>query len=313
MSRPPLVVLAGATATGKSALAMALAERVPVEIISADSAQVYIGMDIGTAKPHAAERARVPHHLIDCCDPAQPYSAARFADTARPLIDDIRARERLPVVVGGTMLYLKALLEGLSALPPQDPALRRQLQAERDALGPAALHARLQALDPERAAALHPNDWHRVQRALEIHAKTRRAVQTLHQTPALSAQSGPQVCFQVTVADRAELHARIEQRFRQMMAQGLLDEVASLHRRGDLHPELPSIRSAGYRQLWSVFTDGTPVDAAVTQGIYATRQLAKRQLTWLRRMPDWMSLEGQPAAQLDALLARLAPFLPRHW
>jgi tRNA dimethylallyltransferase len=312
-SRLPLVVLAGATATGKSALAMALAERFPVEIISADSAQVYTGMDIGTAKPGVAERARVPHHLIDCCDPADPYSAARFADAARPLIDAIRARHRLPVVVGGTMLYLKALLEGLSALPPQDPELRRQLRAERDALGAAALHARLQTLDPERAAALHPNDWHRVQRALEIHAKAGSTVQVLHQTSALPDTSGPQLCFQVTVADRAELHARIEQRFHQMMAQGFLDEVATLYRRGDLHPELPSIRSAGYRQLWPVCADGAPVDAAVMRGIYATRQLAKRQLTWLRRMPDWIPLEGQSAAQLNALLARLAPFLPPAW
>jgi tRNA dimethylallyltransferase len=293
----PVVVLTGATASGKSQLALEIARRWPVEIVSADSAQVYRGMDIGTAKPDAATLAEVAHHLIDCVDPAEAYSAARFAAEAQRVIAEIRARGRIPLVVGGTLLYLRALLEGLSVLPSADPALRERLQSEAAQGGAAALHARLATVDPVSAARLHPNDLQRIQRALEIHALSGQPASQL-QRGGGGGLPGPVLRYCVEVEDRERLHARIAARFQQMMARGLLDEVRGLYRRGDLHPGLPSIRCVGYRQLWEHLEGRCGEAEAVERGIAATRQLAKRQLTWLRRETAWTRL---PAAEAAAL------------
>ena len=276
----------GPTASGKTDLSLALCEHLDAEIISVDSAQVYRGMDIGTAKPDAATLARVPHHLIDILDPAQSYSAAHFAADARRLIGEIRGRGRLPLLVGGTMLYFRALTQGLSDLPPADPQLRRRLEREAAEQGWPALHARLATLDPEAGARLHPNDQQRIQRALEI-------IELTGATPAQSyarAKDGafalPLLKIALNPPQRSELHERIAQRFARMMQQGLLDEVRRLHARGDLHPDLPSMRSVGYRQLWDHLEGLGGLDEAVQRGIAATRQFAKRQLTWLRSEPD---------------------------
>lgn len=278
----PVILLMGPTASGKTGLALALSERMPVEIISVDSAQVYRGMDIGTAKPDWAMRARVPHHLIDLLDPAESYSAARFAKDALRLIGEIRARGRVPLLVGGTMLYYRALTQGFSALPPADAQLRTQLEAEAARAGWPALHARLAQLDPATGERLHPNDQQRIQRALEIHALTGLTPTEFYTRPKSTGLEGPVIKLALNPPDRATLHGRIALRFRQMMREGFLDEVARLRERGDLHPNLPSVRSVGYRQLWEHLDGQDSLEEAVERGIAATRQLAKRQLTWLR-------------------------------
>jgi tRNA dimethylallyltransferase len=298
MAQFPVVLLMGPTASGKSALAMALAERFPVEIISVDSAQVYRGMDIGTAKPSAEERARVPHHLIDILEPVQSYSAARFVRDAEQLIGEIRGRLRLPLLVGGTMLYLRSLLHGLSDLPPADAGLRAAIEKEAKAEGWPALHARLASKDPVTAARLSPNDGQRIQRALEIIELSGESPTTHFQQRRPPQIDGPVLKFALGFADRAELHRRIERRLHQMMAAGLLEEVRALRDRGDLNADLPSMRSVGYRQLWRHLDGVYGLDEAVERAISASRQLAKRQLTWLR------SEEG--ATHLDATAASLA-------
>jgi tRNA dimethylallyltransferase len=278
------VLLLGPTACGKSALAMELARQRPIEIVSIDSAQVYRGMDIGTAKPSAAERTAVPHHLIDIRDPSQPYSAADFVADASAAIAAIRTRGALPLVVGGTMLYAKALREGLSDLPSADAAVRARLEAEARRLGWPAMHARLAAVDAATAARLKPNDSQRIQRALEVFEVSGAPLSQLHAAP-----QHPLLAL-ATIAllppDRAQLHLRIEQRFDAMLALGFLDEVKALMARGDLHPDLPSMRSVGYRQAWSHLNGDTDFAAFRAAGIAATRQLAKRQITWLRSMRD---------------------------
>ena len=288
-TRSPIIAIAGPTAAGKSALALQLVERLRgrAEIISVDSAQVYRGMDIGTAKPDAATRARVPHHLLDLIDPAQAYSAARFADDAQRLIDEIRARGKQPLLVGGTMLYFRALLRGLSELPAADPAFRARTEAEAARLGWGALHARLAQLDPHSAARLHPNDAQRIQRALEICELGGVPASEQFLKSQGQAWAGAVVRIAVCPPQRQELHRRIEQRFRQMMALGFIDEVAGLRARGDLHPELPSMRAVGYRQLWQHLDGAHGLEQAVERGVIATRQYAKRQLTWLRGEPGW--------------------------
>lgn len=276
------ILLMGPTASGKSDLALRLCESLDAEIISVDSAQVYRGMDIGTAKPDAATLARVPHHLVDILDPAEIYSAARFAEDALRLIGEIRARGRVPLLVGGTMLYFRALTQGFNALPSADAALRARLEAEAEALGWPAMHARLATQDPQTAARLHPNDQQRVQRALEIIAlsgSTPSEFQAQARTPVLA---GSVLKLALNPPHRAELHERIARRFELMMRQGFLDEVRALHARGDLHADLPSVRSVGYRQLWQHLDGDYGLDEAVARGIAATRQFAKRQLTWLR-------------------------------
>lgn len=279
---PPIIVVLGPTASGKSGFALDLCERVSGELISVDSAQVYRGMDIGTAKPDAEERARVPHHLIDICDPTEAYSAARFAEDAPRVIADVQARGRVPVLCGGTMLYLRALFAGLSDLPRADATLRADIAARAQALGWPALHAELARLDPETAARLHPNDRTRIQRALEITQLTGQPASARRDGGSRpGARLGPAAFVRWTPHERPALHAAIETRFRQMIDAGLLDEVRRLHARGDLHADLPAIRAVGYRQLWAFVEGRSDWDTAVASAIKATKLLAKRQLTWL--------------------------------
>ncbi|MFM0438395.1 tRNA (adenosine(37)-N6)-dimethylallyltransferase MiaA [Paraburkholderia strydomiana] len=285
----PIPCLLGPTASGKTAAALALAARRPVEIISVDSALVYREMDIGTAKPTADERAVAPHHLIDIVDPADAYSAAEFRADALRLTAEITARGRLPLLVGGTMLYYKALTQGLNDLPAADANIRAQLDADAARDGWPALHARLATVDPATAARLAPNDSQRIQRALEIFLLTGQAMSALLATPARIDDAAAQWRFApiaLEPSDRSVLHARIEQRFDAMLANGFVDEVVKLRERGDLSPEMPSMRCVGYRQVWE-YLDGT-VDYPTMRdkGVFATRQLCKRQLTWLRSMNE---------------------------
>ncbi|HVN34906.1 MAG TPA: tRNA (adenosine(37)-N6)-dimethylallyltransferase MiaA [Casimicrobiaceae bacterium] len=295
----------GPTASGKSALALALAQFIPVEIVSVDSAQVYRGMDIGTAKPDAATRARVPHHLIDAVEPTESYSAARFRTEAIRAIAGIRGRGAIPLVVGGTMLYFKALTEGLSALPSADPALRARISAQAAAEGWPALHAELARLDPRTAARLEPTDAQRIQRALEVCALAGRPMAELQGAREARDALGPSISLAIVPADRTALHARIAQRFDAMLEAGLVAEVVRLRARHALTPDLPSMRCVGYRQAWE-FLDGR-FDAVElrARGIAATRQLAKRQYTWLRATKATAFDSAQPALA-DAVLAFLA-------
>ncbi len=284
---PPAIFIMGPTAAGKTDLALALADRLPCEIISVDSALVYKGMDIGTAKPGADVLARYPHHLIDILDPIEAYSAARFRSDALRLMASIRERGRIPLLVGGTMLYYRALTQGLSDLPEADPQIRRRLDEEAARLGWAAMHERLARVDPEAARRIHPNDPQRIQRALEVHALTGRPMSEL-QRQARREQALPWRIAKLVVApaERSELHARIERRFHTMLEQGMVEEVARLRARGDLHLELPSMRAVGYRQVWRYLDGELAFDEMVYRGIVATRQFAKRQFTWLRSERD---------------------------
>ena len=284
------LALVGPTASGKTAIALALAAEWPLEIISVDSALVYQGMDIGTAKPTLAERQAVVHHLIDIRDPAQSYSAADFARDATALIADIRGRGKLPLLVGGTMLYIKALIEGLDDLPLADPAVRADIEEEAHDRGWPALHAELALVDPPTAQRLPPHDSQRIARALEVWRITGKPLSSFFGTTRVA---GPRVALlSLEPQDRKWLHQRIEQRFDAMLEHGLVDEVKALRSRGDLQADLPSMRCVGYRQVWEALNDieeGTPLATAMRlmreRGIAASRQLAKRQLTWLRGMP----------------------------
>jgi tRNA dimethylallyltransferase len=289
----PLIAISGPTAAGKSALALELWQRLQgrAEIVSVDSAQVYRGMDIGTAKPDAATRAQVPHHLLDLIDPAEAYSAARFAADAQAAIAAIRGRGRVPILVGGTLLYFRALLQGLSDLPSADPALRAELEAEAARDGWAAMHARLAEVDPETAARLHPNDAQRIQRALEIYRLSGVPASRQFRQPRGPGDAGPVLRVAVCPAQREELRQRIALRFKAMIAQGFVAEVARLRERGDLHPELPSMRAVGYRQLWRHLDGDCDLSQAINLGVIATRQYAKRQLTWLRSENGWHWLD----------------------
>ncbi len=284
------IALVGPTASGKTAAALSLADALQVrggaEIISMDSALVYQGMDIGTAKPSRDELAGVPHHLIDILDPLESYSAADFARDATRLIGEIRARGRVPLIVGGTLLYLKALLEGLSDMPAADPQVRAGIQQRALELGWPALHAQLQAVDPVTAARLAPNDSQRIGRALEVWTMTGQPISAFHQNHKPDAPRWHIPVISLEPQDRAWLHARIAQRFDAMMATGFLDEVRTLRARDDLHPDLPSMRCVGYRQAWQGLDEGWSEAEIRERGIFATRQLAKRQLTWLRGMPE---------------------------
>lgn len=308
--RPPAIFIMGPTASGKTALAIALRERLPVELISVDSALIYRGMDIGTAKPSAAALTEVPHHLIDIRDPVQRYSAAEFADDARRLTVEIQARGRVPLIVGGTFLYMRALLQGLSPLPKADHALRAELESEAARQGWPALHARLAGLDAESARRIHPNDAQRIQRALEIALRgpaTRSAA--WQQAHAQQAWAGPVLKLAILPADRQALREDIARRFHQMMAQGLLDEVKSLYARPDLHLGLPSIRSVGYRQLWQHLAGEMTLDEAVQRAIIATRQYAKRQMTWLRGEPDMTLLPSDRSVLENVALQHFREFM----
>jgi len=313
VSAPPLVIcLAGPTAAGKSASTLALAERWPLEIINVDSATIYRGMDIGTAKPSPAEQAQVPQHLLDIRDPAQSYSAAEFRADALRLIDAIRARGRIPLLAGGTMMYYKALRDGLDDLPQADPALRAELEARAARDGWPALHDELARLDPVTAARLAPNDSQRIQRALEICQLSGQPMSALlgRQRAAAGDDDNRYLTISLEPSARAALHARIEQRFDAMLASGLLEEVRGLHARADLHPGLPSVRCVGYRQMWAHLDGEISLEEAREQGIAATRQLAKRQITWLRAQPERVivdCLAADAVAQtIDAVAAALA-------
>ena len=301
--------IAGPTASGKSALALAAAQRWPVEIISVDSALVYQGMDIGTAKPAPAELAAVPHHLIDLLPPTAAYSAAQFVADAHRLIAQINHRGRTALLVGGTMLYFKALAEGLDAMPPADAAVRAALDVRAAAEGWPALHAELARIDPTTAARLPPGDTQRIQRALEVWQLTGRPISAFHGEARSPGLALPLLALEP--ADRAWLHGRIAERFDAMLAAGLVDEVRRLRARGDLQPGLPAMRCVGYRQAWAALDaagddlqPGTPAWARLReQGIAATRQLAKRQLTWLRSMPRTVVACDAPDARQQGLAA----------
>jgi tRNA dimethylallyltransferase len=280
--RPLALFLAGPTTTGKTDLAVEIAARFACDIISVDSAMIYRGMDIGTAKPDRDLLKIAPHHLIDICDPSESYSAARFRADALEVIHGVHAQGRIPLLVGGTMLYFEALERGLSRLPGADAGIRDRLVLEARELGWGVLHERLSRIDPAAAVRIHPNDPQRIQRALEVHELTGRAMSELMAERDAEPFACHAVKIHIEVSDRVQLHERIERRFRDMMAKGLLEEVECLHRRGDLHAGLPSIRAVGYRQLWRHLDGGSTRETAIDQAITATRQLAKRQLTWLR-------------------------------
>ncbi|MCM2311912.1 MAG: tRNA (adenosine(37)-N6)-dimethylallyltransferase MiaA [Steroidobacteraceae bacterium] len=299
-SEPAAVLLAGPTCAGKTALALELAEHWRVEIVSVDSAQVYRGMDIGTSKPSAAIRARVPHHLVDICDPTERYSAGRFRRDALELIAAIRARGRVPLLVGGTMLYFRALLRGIAPLPEANPALRARLEQRARQCGWPALHAELASRDPEAAARIRPADGQRIQRALEVLELTGERLSVLQRRT--EPVPFPVAAFALMPRDRAQLYARIDQRFTAMMSEGLLDEVRTLRARDDLDPDLPSLRSVGYRQLWSHLEGACGLPEAVAAGQRATRNLAKRQLTWLRSEPVWSGIHGLEEQELAPIL-----------
>ena len=278
----PVVALLGPTASGKTRVALELARRWPVEIVSLDSALVYRDMDIGTAKPDAAMRLRVPHHLIDIMDPTESFSAARFAEEAWPLVEDIVARGNVPLVVGGTMLYFKAFREGLAELPAADPDTRRVIDAMAAELGWPALHETLRGLDPQTAERLEPTDAQRIQRALEVCYVTGRPLSSLLAEARETQPARDIVAVSLEPSDRAVLHARIADRFEEMLELGLIGEVRRLRETYRLDPALPSMRCVGYRQTWQYLDGEFGLTRLRETGIAATRQLAKRQLTWLR-------------------------------
>lgn len=311
-TRPLAVAIMGPTASGKTAAALAIARERPVEIISVDSALVYRGMDIGTAKPTAEELAAVPHHLIDIIEPTEAYSVAQFrADTLR-LVAEISARGKLPLLVGGTMMYFKGLTEGLDDLPTADPAVRAAIEDEAQRIGWPAMHDKLRAVDPVTAARLKPNDAQRINRALEIFALSGKPMSELLTGRPKLELPFELVSFALEPSDRAVLHARIAARFDQMLGtrddEGLVAEVARLRARGDLEPSLPSMRCVGYRQAWD-YLDGKISRAELREtGIAATRQLAKRQLTWLRAMPQRIVVDCLGKDPSGELLSRLLQF-----
>ncbi|TKR33780.1 tRNA (adenosine(37)-N6)-dimethylallyltransferase MiaA [Luteimonas gilva] len=316
-TRPPAIALMGPTASGKTALALAWAEKYGGEIVSVDSALVYRGLDIGAAKPTAEELARVPHHLIDLREPWQPYSAAEFANDARAAVEGIAARGRLPILAGGTGLYFQALLRGLSPMPEADADVRAEIEAEAAQRGWPALHAQLAGIDPEAAARIHATDPQRIQRALEVYRISGRPISAWQREDKPAPLPLRVLKLAIAPDDRAELHRRIERRFDAMLSAGFLDEVRRLRAIPELrdHPrplDLPSLRAVGYRQAWEHLSGETDAAAFRDRAIFATRQLAKRQLTWLRGQPDlrWFDPERDREALKaapDLFLARSRP------
>ena len=298
----PCLCLAGPTASGKTAAAFAIADalapHMAVEIVSVDSALVYRGLEIGSAKPSPAERRRVPHHLIDLIEPTQSYSAARFVADAGGAIEAIRARGALPLLVGGTMLYFKALFDGLDAMPASDPALRASLDREASRVGWPALHAELAQVDPATAARVAPGDSQRIQRALEVFRSSGLPLSSFHRRGDAGARPPPPPLISLEPRSRDWLHRRIGERFAAMLQAGFIDEVRGLRARGDLNPELPAMRCVGYRQAWQALDAGDLSQLAAT-GSAATRQLAKRQLTWLRGMPQRIVVEADAPDAID--------------
>lgn len=300
-SAPPAIFIMGPTASGKTALAMSLMKHLPVELISVDSALIYRGMDIGTAKPTAEELAQAPHRLIDILDPTRAYSAADFRADALREMAEITSRNKIPLLVGGTMLYFKALLEGLSPLPPADPAVRERIEKQAAEQGWDALHSQLSEIDPVAAMRIHPNDPQRLSRALEVFYISGK---TLTELTKISGETLPYHVHQFAIAPtrRETLHARIEERFSQMLSNGFEDEVRTLIARGDLHTDLPSIRCVGYRQMWSYLSGEFDYDEMVYRGVCATRQLAKRQMTWLR---GWEGVQWLDSEKPEEALNRV--------
>lgn len=308
-TRPPVICLMGATASGKTAVAVELVQRLPLEIISVDSAQIYRDLNIGTGKPDADVLRIAPHHLIDILDAAQVYSAADFCRDATEAIATVLAKGKTPLLVGGTMLYFKALRDGLATLPKADQKVRQSIEALAAERGWAAVHAQLQRIDPESAARIHPNDPQRLQRALEVYQVTGRTLTSLHQLEREKSASAPpyQLHFMaIQPTTRNVLHNRIEERFRQMLAAGMEQEVAAMYARGDLHAQLPSIKSVGYRQMWQYLAGELHYDEMVEKGIIATRQLAKRQLTWLR---SWQELQQFEDSGIKSASTTLIPVI----
>lgn len=300
--KPTAIFLMGPTASGKTDLAIRLRERFPVEIISVDSALIYKGMDIGTAKPSAEEQALAPHRLIDILDPAESYSAADFRRDALKEMDQIVSEGKIPLLVGGTMLYYKALLEGLSPLPEADAEVRRGIELQAEQFGWEVMHDELKRIDPVSAARIHPNDPQRLSRALEVF---RISGKTLTELTKKKGEALPYDVKQFAIApkERTELHRRIALRFNKMIDAGFEQEVKDLYDRGDLHLDLPSIRCVGYRQMWEYFDGNGSLDDAVYRGICATRQLAKRQITWLR---SWNDLEWLDSEEIDLALTKIS-------
>ena len=304
MSDSQAILLLGPTASGKTALALRLAEEIPSEIISIDSALVYRHMDIGTAKPTKEEMAAVPHHLIDIIEPTESYSAADFAQDCVRLVAEIRNRGKVPLIVGGTMLYAKAVREGLSPLPATDPAVREKIGAELNEKGLPALYERLRSVDPKTADRLAPADTQRITRALEVFEMTGKPISEL------TAQKGEPLLklssYALLPPDRAALHARIAERFELMIKNGFLDEVKKLMAMPGMHADLPSMRSVGYRQAWNYLSGLTTFDAFKEAGIAATRQLAKRQMTWMRSMQGTLLLNPDEKVASLAVLKKEA-------
>ena len=310
------IALAGPTAAGKTAAAMAIAQGFDCEIISVDSALVYRGMDIGTAKPSAQELSSVPHHLINIRDPLQAYSAAEFVGDTKVLMQEITARGKLPLLVGGTMLYFKALYDGMDDMPAANAEVRAGIESEAALHGWPAMHAQLASVDPITAARLAPADSQRIQRALEVfrisglplshfHARTQASKSATEFIASTARPVSASSLFSLEPSDRGWLHARIAQRFDAMLTQGFLEEVKALRARGDLHPDLPSMRCVGYRQAWEALDGTLPMAELRDRGIFATRQLAKRQITWLRSMPQRQVIEAEAADAVEQVLANV--------
>ena len=303
------ILLMGPTGAGKTDLAVGLAERFPLEIVSVDAAMVFRSMDIGTAKPSREVLARAPHHLIDLIDPLESYSAARFLADADAAAKAIRARGHTPLFVGGTMLYFRALQSGLARLPAADPAIRQRIEERAGVAGWPALHAELARLDPAAAARIRPNDRQRIQRALEVIERTGRPLSAQLAENLRGATRSEYLRLVLAPADREALGVRIAERFGAMLREGLLDEMRALRARGDLHAELPAMRLIGYRQLWNHLEGGASLADAVEKAVIATRQLARRQLTWLRAEPGAEWFDAFDSGTPEHIAARVAEWL----
>jgi tRNA dimethylallyltransferase len=301
-SLPPAIFLMGPTASGKSALAIKLADSMGGEIISVDSALVFRGMDIGTAKPTLIERSHIPHHLIDILDPKESFSTGQFRSKALSLMEDISSRGKTPILVGGTMLYFSTLFNGLAILPEANPLIRAQLDNDLDTLGREALHRRLSEVDPIAAARIHPNDPQRVQRALEVYEISGQPLSSFFSSSQNNELPYQNIKLIIAPTDRKILHEVIAQRFHQMLEQGLISEVEKLYQRGDLNEKMPSIRAVGYRQIWSYLQGEESLVDMTEKAIIATRQLAKRQFTWLRKISDAKNFQSEQKDLVNEVL-----------